>query len=70
MLALFHNHSQDELHLPSGQTVRIPRLAGAPDAGSAELDTALRYAFKSGLISHADFLAGRDLLMDDVEVVD
>lgn len=68
MLALFTHETYDELHLPSGSTARIPRLVKESNVATIELDAALKYAFKAGLISHAEFLAGRDQLMDDVLV--
>lgn len=68
MLALFHHETYDELHLPSGSTTRIPHMVKKSEAATIELDAALKYAFKAGLISHAEFLSGRDELMDDVQV--
>ncbi len=70
MLALFKkNETFDELYLPSGDTVPLPCFEVANDGKfSNELDAAVRYAFKSGLISHSDFLAARDALMDDLEM--
>lgn len=68
MLALFHHQTYDELQLPSGSTARIPHMVKSSGAPTIELDAALKYAFKAGLISHAEFLAGRDELMDDVQL--
>lgn len=68
MLALFNHETYDELYLPSGSTTRLPRLAKETSAATIELDAAIKYAFKAGFISHADFLSARDLLMDDVQV--
>lgn len=70
MLALFKKtETFDELYLPSGDTVQVPCFDVVNDGKfTNELDAALRYAFKAGLISHSDFLAARDELMDDLEI--
>lgn len=69
MLALLNGHSHDELFLPSGSTVAIPHCVIEPCSSASDLDAAVRYAFKAGLIPHSEFLAARDALLPDDTVI-
>lgn len=63
MLALMKGADATELLLPSGTFIQVPEDVACVSGGTAEIDVALRWSFKAGLINHAEFLAARDVLV-------
>jgi len=68
MLALVTLDQTPELFLPNGDTVPVPPEVLSQACDSMELECAVRWSYKAGLITHEEFLKARDSMRTDPSV--